>query len=64
MNINEFSFRNICSYGNKLQTIKFTEDPKFVLIQGINGSGKSSISDALTISIYGKSANRKIKEIL
>jgi DNA repair exonuclease SbcCD ATPase subunit len=63
MKIHEFSFRNICSYGNKLQTFKFTDDPKLILVQGKNGSGKSSISDALTVSIYGKSATRKIKEI-
>lgn len=63
MKIQEFSFRNICSYGNKLQTFKFTNDPRLILVQGKNGSGKSSISDALTVSIYGKSAIRKTKEI-
>lgn len=63
MKIQEFSFRNICSYGNKLQTFKFTDEPRLILVQGKNGSGKSSISDALTVSIYGKSAIRKTKEI-
>jgi len=63
MKIHEFSFRNICSYGNKLQTFKFTDDPRLILVQGKNGSGKSSISDALTVAIYGKSAIRKTKEI-
>lgn len=63
MKIQEFSFRNICSYGNKLQTFKFSDEPQLILVQGKNGSGKSSISDALTVSIYGKSAIRKIKEI-
>jgi exonuclease SbcC len=63
MKIQEFSFRNICSYGNKLQTFKFTDEPRLILVQGKNGSGKSSISDALTVSLYGKSAIRKTKEI-
>jgi DNA repair exonuclease SbcCD ATPase subunit len=63
MRIEEFAFRNICSYGNKLQQFKFDDLPKLVLVQGKNGGGKSSISDALTISIYGKSAVRKTKEI-
>lgn len=63
MKITEFSFRNICSYGNKLQTFKFQEEPQLVLVQGKNGGGKSSISDALTVSLYGKSAIRKTKEI-
>jgi len=63
MKIKEFGFKNICSYGNKLQEFKFGEDPSLILVQGTNGSGKSSISDALTVSIYGKSGIRKIKEI-
>ena len=63
MKIKEFAFKNICSYGNKVQTFKFSEDPNLILVQGTNGSGKSSISDALTVSIYGKSGIRKIKEI-
>ena len=63
MRIEEFAFKNICSYGNKLQQFKFDDQAKLVLVQGKNGGGKSSISDALTISIYGKSAVRKTKEI-
>ena len=55
MKIKEFAFKNICSYGNKVQTFKFSDDPNLILVQGTNGSGKSSISDALTVSIYGKS---------
>ena len=63
MKVTQFSFKNICSYGNKLQTFKFSEDPQLVLVQGKNGSGKSSISDALTVALYGKSSIRKTKEI-
>lgn len=63
MKITQFSFKNICSYGNKLQTFKFSDDPQLVLVQGKNGSGKSSISDALTVALYGKSSIRKTKEI-
>ena len=63
MKIKEFAFKNICSYGNKVQTFKFSDEPNLILVQGTNGSGKSSISDALTVSIYGKSGIRKIKEI-
>jgi exonuclease SbcC len=63
MKIKSFSFKNICSYGNKLQTFTFSENPQLILIQGKNGSGKSSISDALTVSIYGRSAIRRTKEI-
>jgi len=63
MKIKKFSFKNICSYGNKLQNFTFSEDPQLILVQGKNGSGKSSISDALTVSLYGKSAIRRTREI-
>lgn len=63
MKIEKFAFRNVCSYGNKLQEFEFDDSPRLVLVQGKNGGGKSSISDALTISLYGKSAVRKTKEI-
>jgi DNA repair exonuclease SbcCD ATPase subunit len=63
MKIEKFAFKNICSYGNKLQEFTFDDNPRLVLVQGKNGGGKSSISDALTVSIYGKSAVRKTKEI-
>lgn len=63
MKIEQFAFKNVCSYGNKLQEFSFGDEPKLVLVQGKNGGGKSSISDALTISLYGKSAVRKTKEI-
>ena len=63
MKIEKFVFKNICSYGNKLQEFTFDDSPRLVLVQGKNGGGKSSISDALTVSIYGKSAVRKTKEI-
>ena len=63
MRLSEFSYRNILSYGNKLQTFKFTDGPKLILVEGENGAGKSSIKEALTVSIYGRSAIRKMKDI-
>lgn len=63
MKITELSYRNILSYGNRLQTFYFTDEPQLVLVEGENGAGKSSIKEALTISIYGRSAIRKMKDI-
>lgn len=63
MKILEFSFKNICSYGNILQTFTFANDPQLVLIHGKSGSGKSSISEAIITSIYGKSSIRDIKDL-
>jgi DNA repair exonuclease SbcCD ATPase subunit len=63
MRLTEFSYRNILSYGNKLQTFKFEDQPGLILVEGENGAGKSSIKEALTVSIYGRSAIRKMKDI-
>jgi len=63
MKLLKFSWRNICSYGNKLQEFVFTDGPELILVEGKNGSGKSSIKEALTVSMYGKSAVRKTKDI-
>jgi DNA repair exonuclease SbcCD ATPase subunit len=63
MKILELSFKNVLSYGNKLQTLKISDEPQLVLVEGENGSGKSTIKEALTVSLYGKSAIRKNKDI-
>jgi DNA repair exonuclease SbcCD ATPase subunit len=63
MKIIEFSYKNILSYGNKVQTFKFEDKPSLILVEGENGAGKSTIKEALTISIYGRSAIRKMKDV-
>jgi DNA repair exonuclease SbcCD ATPase subunit len=63
MRLLEFSYKNIISYGNLLQTFKFGDTPQLILVEGENGAGKSSIKEALTVSIYGRSAIRKMKDI-
>ena len=63
MKLLEFSYKNILSYGNKLQRFEFTEKPQLILVEGENGAGKSSIKEALTVAVYGKSAIRKMKDI-
>jgi DNA repair protein SbcC/Rad50 len=63
MKLVKLAWRNICSYGNKLQEFTFSNEPELILVEGKNGSGKSSIKEALTISMYGKSAIRKTKDI-
>lgn len=40
MNINKLKFRNIGSYGNKEQEVKFLENGSLNLIVGKNGAGK------------------------
>lgn len=63
MRLLEFSYKNILSYGNKIQSFKFDDKPGLILVEGENGAGKSSIKEALTVAIYGRSAIRKMKDI-
>lgn len=56
-------WKNLLSYGNSIQEYVFSSKPQLILVEGKNGAGKSSIKEALTISAYGKSALRKIKDI-
>jgi len=59
----KFMWKNLISYGNDLQEYVFSTEPQLVLVTGENGAGKSSIKEALTVSAYGKSAIRKMKDI-
>lgn len=63
MKVLEFSYKNILSYGNLLQKFEFNDEPQLILVEGENGAGKSSIKEALTVSLYGRSAIRKMKDI-
>ena len=57
------SFKNVCSYGNKMQSIPFGSEPTLTLITGENGAGKTTIGNALEFSWYGQTRRRKIKEL-
>ena len=48
------SFANFLSVGNQPVTVDL-DNCKTTLIHGTNGSGKSTILDALTYSLFGKS---------
>ena len=54
----QISYRNFLSSGNQPTQIKFT-DTQTALIVGANGSGKSTMLDALCFSLFNK-AFRKI----
>lgn len=49
----KITFKNFLSIGNQPVSLNLNED-KTTLIHGTNGSGKSSILDALCFSLYGK----------
>lgn len=56
-------FKNILSYGNKLTELTFSKGLN--LIKAQNGSGKSSILDAINFALFGKPfRNIKIQELI
>lgn len=63
MIIKKVSWRNFKSYSNILTEIDFTEKSSLNLIVGPNGTGKSSISEVITYSLYGNLDNFKASEI-
>lgn len=55
MKIEKLRFKNVRSYGNEIQELDFTEDiGELILLLGVNGNGKSSISDAFDYNLFGK----------
>jgi len=54
MKIRNIEWKNFNGYGNIPQKIDFTKDGQLYLLVGQNGSGKSSIAEAITYGLYGK----------
>ena len=64
MQIECLKFKNIASYGNRLQTIDLG-NPSFYQVVGGVGHGKSTISDVLKFVLYGTLGKdgRKLKDL-
>jgi DNA repair exonuclease SbcCD ATPase subunit len=63
MRLKKISWRNFKSYSNVLTELDFENKSSLNLIVGGNGTGKSSISEVITYSLYGKIENFKAAEI-
>lgn len=63
INFEKIIFKNILSAGNFLHEISLNEYKKTV-IYGKSGDGKSTIEDAITFALYGKSFRKIVKSNL
>lgn len=55
MRIEKIEFKNIFAYGEKLNTIEYSNEGKLILLKGKSGSGKSAIMSLPVLALYGKS---------
>lgn len=55
MRIEKIEFKNIFAYGEKLNTIEYSDKGKLILLKGKSGSGKSAIMSLPILALYGKS---------
>lgn len=63
MKIKRVLWRNITSYGNRVQTIDLENNPGFYMLMGENATGKSSFLSCITFGLYGKVNNKKLKDL-
>jgi DNA repair exonuclease SbcCD ATPase subunit len=59
----KIEWRNVASYGNKIQILELPEKSGLIQVVGENGVGKSTISDVITFGLYGKLEGKKLKDI-
>lgn len=63
MRIKKIEWRNVASYGNKIQRLELPESAGLIQVIGENGVGKSTISDVITFGLYGNLQGKKLKDI-
>jgi DNA repair exonuclease SbcCD ATPase subunit len=63
MKIKKIEWKNVASYGNKVQRLELPEKSGLIQVVGENGVGKSTISDVITFGLYGKLEGKKLKDI-
>lgn len=64
MRIDWIKFKNINSYGDTTQHIAFDTAGELVLLHGQNGTGKSTINEAIMFAIYGKIDGKRKYDIV
>lgn len=64
MIVKSLTVKNFGSYGNKPQTVLFTEGCSINLIAAKNGSGKTTLINALRFVLYGKTGELKLSDMI
>lgn len=63
MRITKISWRNIGSFGNKIQTIDFSTNGQLWHLSGKSGAGKSTLLSLPILALYGKTKDVKVGDI-
>ena len=63
MKLKKISWRNFKSYSNVLTELDFEDKSSLNLIVGENGTGKTSIAEVITYTLYGKIENFNASDI-
>ena len=63
MIIKKLRFRNIKSYGNKIQEITFDNKGGLILLTGTNGAGKSTIQEAIDLVMFNQVRGKESAKI-
>lgn len=63
MRITKISWRNIGSFGNKIQTIEFSANGQLWHLSGKSGAGKSTLLSLPILALYGKTKDVKVGDI-
>jgi len=64
MKIVSIEFKNIASYGNKVQKLEFPEESaELYLTLGKNGYGKTTIANAIVFGLYGRVEGVKLSDL-
>ena len=65
MQLVKLQFKNVNSYGNKIQTIEFSKDPELIMMAGSNGIGKCLHPDSeIYIEFVNKELEKKFRKFI
>jgi len=63
MIIKNLKFKNVKSYGNKIQEITFDDKGGITLLSGTNGAGKSTIQETIDLAVFNQVRGKETSKI-